>query len=226
MKLYDKQLVQFSLAEIHITGDHGVSMCLLKQLKHSFSHKQGHLDDCFKASLTVSIPGGELGLPVDGDMPPRHPFWTQKSGGKTTKMEAKNPGIINALELLYLFFVDIVRCKSDYWCKLKWSQNNSNLRSLTFGFVSQIVENKPKNPWIVIFFEKLTLKSGSYCPKKDPFWRHVPVPLYRGVPPGGLAIKFQSRSIAVSDFICWALKPSALIHQIDNSFRNNRCPIF
>ena len=52
----------------------------------------------------------------------------------------------------------------------------------------QIDENTPKNPESDTFFEKLTQKSGSYRPKTDPKWRHVPVPLYRGVPPPGCCL--------------------------------------
>ena len=55
---------------------------------------------------------GGLGLSVDGDVPPRDTFWTQKSGQRIAKLEIKNPGIFNAIELIYLFFVDIVRSKS------------------------------------------------------------------------------------------------------------------
>ena len=49
----------------------------------------------------------------------------------------------------------------------------------------QTDENTPKNPESDTFFEKLTQKSGLHRPKTDPKWRHVPVPLYRGVPPPG-----------------------------------------
>ena len=55
----------------------------------------------------------------------------------------------------------------------------------TFEFALQTDENTPKNPESDTFFEKLTQKSGLYRPKTDPKWRHVPVPLYRGVPPPG-----------------------------------------
>ena len=51
-------------------------------------------------------------LKVDGDVPQRNPFLTEKSGRKITEMEAKNPDVI-AMKLVYL--VDIVDgCKSNY----------------------------------------------------------------------------------------------------------------
>ena len=68
--------------------------------------------------LVITREGG-LGLPVDGDVPPRHPFWTQKSGRKITEMEAKNPGIVIVMKLIYLFFFDIDHYKSNHSCKLQ-----------------------------------------------------------------------------------------------------------
>ena len=57
---------------------------------------------------------------LDGDMPPRHSFWTKKSGRKITEMEATNPGNNSiSINLIYLFIVDIDGRKSNYWGKFE-----------------------------------------------------------------------------------------------------------
>ena len=102
-----------------------------------------------------------------------------------------------------------------------------------FEKISKISKISGKIPKISKIFKKILYdwnlghSFGIYLPPGQGKIRifRPPSPICQGLA-RDLAIKFQSRSIAVSNFICWVLKPSALIHQIDNSFRNNRCPIF
>ena len=69
--------------------------------------------------ITISPGGGELGLRVDGDVRPGRLFWTQKSGQKITKMEAKNPGDVITMNFVYLFSIDIDGIKSNHWHNLE-----------------------------------------------------------------------------------------------------------
>ena len=130
-------------------------------------------------------PGGQVGLSVDGDVPPGRPFWTQKSGRKIAKIEPKNPDKTSFMKWANLFLSSFMFTRQVLTANCDRIESDPPLRYFTSWFVVQIVEKASKILGRVKFLRKSIQKSGLWRQKTDPKSRHVPVHLSSGVPPLG-----------------------------------------